>query len=298
VTVLDSVLTLVVIMVVLGVVAWALLGRRDRTARRSASTYRRRSPWARRIPAILILGALVFLGLAVTQFRFLRERASSGTVILVLDVSESMNRTDVEPSRLEAAEDAARIFLDELPEDLRVGLVTFSGQAELLVEPAEARSAVRAAIESFVVGEGTVIGDGLAAALDAIEAEWEETGTGPAAVVLLSDGRDTGSAVPPEDAAERAADLEVPVHTVVLGQGASAGGAANEALLAQIADATGGEPFTATTAGGLIDVYRTLQTRLTTELAISDYGALFVGISAMFAIAATIAILLSMRSTY
>jgi Ca-activated chloride channel family protein len=299
VCVFDSVLTLVVILVVAGVVAWAVFGRRVRAGRRRPSSYRRRSPWIKRIPVLLILGALVFLALAFTQFRFLRERASTGTVVLVLDVSESMNRTDVEPTRLEAAQAAARVFLDELPPELRVGLVSFAGQAEILVPPGELRTAVVAALAELPIGEGTVIGDGLAAALDAVEAEWDESGTAPAAVVLLSDGRDTGSAVSPDEVAARAADLGVPVHTVVLGEAAATGGAgAASTLLQRIADTTDGSTFTATTAGGLIDVYRTLQTQLTTELAISDYGALFVGIAAIFAIAATIAILFSLRSDY
>jgi Ca-activated chloride channel family protein len=299
VPVLDSLLTLVVILVVLGVVVWALLGRRQRADRRRSAGYRRRSPWIKRLPVLLILGALVFLALGFTQFRFLRERAAVGTVMLVLDASESMNRTDVQPTRLEAARQAAGVFLDELPEELQVGMVTFAGQPALLVAPDEPRAAVAAALDGLEVGEGTVIGDGLSTALDSIEAEWEANGSGPAAVVLLSDGRDTGSAVPPEQAAERAAQLGIPVHTVVLGEAAATGGGGEaSAVLEEMAATTEGSSFTATTAGGLIDVYRTLQTRLTTELAISDYGAVFVGLSALFAIAATVAILVSLRSDY
>ena len=75
----------------------------------------------------------------------------------------------------------------------------------------------RAALGELPRGEGTVIGDGLSMGLDAIDAQWAETGTGPAAIVLLSDGHDTGSEVPPQEAADRAAALEIPVYTVVLG---------------------------------------------------------------------------------
>jgi Ca-activated chloride channel family protein len=292
----DSFLTLFVLLVILGVVAWALLGRRSQTTKRRAPTYRRRSPWMRRLPILLIAGALVFLAIAFTQFRFLRSRAATGTVILTMDVSESMGRSDVEPTRLDAAVAAARAFLDGLPPDLRVGLVTFATGADVLVAPAADRSAVEDALSSLPRGEGTVIGDGLAASLDAVEAQWEREGTGPAAVVLLSDGRDTGSVVAPDQAAERAGELEVPVYTVVLGQAAAGAGGANAELLQQIADLSGGVTFTATTAGGLIDIYQGLQTRLSTELAISDSGALFVAIAAIFAIAATISILFSIRA--
>jgi Ca-activated chloride channel family protein len=295
----DSVLALVVIIAVVGVVLWAVLGRKTRAQRRGAPSYRRRSPWLKRLPILLIIGSLIFLALGFTQFRFLRERASVGTVMLVLDASESMNRTDVEPTRLAAAQQAAGVFLEELPEGIQVGLVTFAGDASLLVAPDEGRAAVVAALSDLPVGEGTAIGDGLATALDAVEADWEANGTGPAAVVLLSDGRDTASAVPPEEAAARAAELGIPVHTVVLGEAAATGGGGEaSAVLVDVASTTQGSTFSATTAGGLIDVYRTLQTQLSTELAISDYGAVFVGISALFAVAATVAILFSLRSDY
>ncbi len=70
-----------------------------------------------------------------TQFRFLKEEGSAGTVILAMDVSESMGRTDVEPNRLEAAKEAARAFLDRLPTDLQVGLVTFAARSDVVVAP-------------------------------------------------------------------------------------------------------------------------------------------------------------------
>jgi hypothetical protein len=130
-------------------------------------------------------------------------------------------------------------------------------------------------------------------------------------VVLLSDGRDCGLApsqcpddlpatlVRPADAAARAADLGVPVYTVLLGPSPSSeGGSASFELLQQIADTTGGSAYTADTSSGLIDVYETLETTISTELAISDYGAIFVGIAAAFAIAATVLVLLRLRSEY
>ncbi len=70
----DSFLTLFVLLIVLGVVAWALLGRRSQTTKRRAPSYRRRSPWIKRLPILFVVGALVFLAIAFTQFRFLRSR--------------------------------------------------------------------------------------------------------------------------------------------------------------------------------------------------------------------------------
>jgi Ca-activated chloride channel family protein len=299
--VLDSFLALGVLILVVGVIAWALLGRGKPAAgsKRGPSRYRRRSAWRTRAPVLLMLGALLFLGLAFTQFRLFREAGSSGTVILAMDVSESMGRTDVDPSRLEAATDAARVFLDGLPADLKVGLVTFANEATVLVEPTANRAEVLGALSALPRGEGTVIGDGLQASVDTLEAEWAANGPTPGVVVLLSDGRDTGSVVVPLDAAENAKEDGVKVHTVVLGQALeTAGGGANVELLQQIATATGGAALTADTATGLNDVYSGLQSQISTELGVSNYGALFVGLAGLFAIAATVAVLLGLRADY
>jgi len=217
--------------------------------------------------------------------------------MLALDVSESMSRADVEPSRLEAAADAARAFLDGLPADLSVGLVTFSGTARTLVPPTTERDQLVGALDELPRGEGTVIGDAISVALDAVESRWGEEGEVPAAIVLLSDGRDTGSTVPPQEGADRAGRLGVPVYTVVVGRdlsGEQAG--ANMELMEGIAETTDASAFTATTAGGLIEVYDTLRSQLSTELAVTDFGALFFGAAGVLAFAATIALLVALRS--
>jgi Ca-activated chloride channel family protein len=299
--VLDSFLALGVLILVVGVIAWALLGRRQPAAgtKRGPSRYRRTSAWRKRAPILLMLGALVFLALAFTQFKLFREAGSSGTVILTMDVSESMGRTDVDPSRLEAAKAAARVFLEGLPADLKVGLVTFANEATVLVAPTANRAELLGALNALPRGEGTVIGDGLQASVDTLEDEWSANGLTPGVIVLLSDGRDTGSAMAPLDAAENAKEDDVKVHTVVLGQALqTAGGGANAELLQQVATATGGSAFTADTATGLNDVYAGLQSQISTELGVSNYGALFVGLAGLFAIAATVAVLVGLRADY
>lgn len=296
--VLDSLLALLVIVVVLAVVGWVFLGRKETPGKRPVR-YRRRSPWLRRLPVLFVLVAVAFLALAFTQFRFLREESSAGTVVLAMDVSESMGRDDVEPTRLEAAKAAARLFLDRLPTDLRVGLVTFAAEAEEVVAPTLEREQLVAALDDLPRTEGTVIGDGLTRAIDSVVAARAQGGETAAAIVLLSDGRDTGSTVPPTEAARRAADLGVGVYTVVLGRALdTGGGGANVMLLEEIAQETGASSYTADTAAGLLQVYETLESEISTELAISDYGALFVAIAALFAIAATVTILLSLRTEY
>lgn len=253
---------------------------------------------AKRVAAVLMAGAGILLLIAFTQFRLLQ--GSPGTVVLALDISESMSRDDVAPTRLQAAKEAARAFLEDLPGDLRVGLVTFAAEAELLVPPTTEHQEVIDGLIDLPRGEGTVIGDGIEASVDAIETLSDQQGESPAAIIVLSDGRDTGSLVHPDDAAAHAADLEVPVYTVVLGQDLEPGtlAGANVGLMARISATTGGTAFTATTAGGLVDVYEQLSDELSIELAITGFGAWFVAVAGLLAVAATVAILLALRAEY
>jgi Ca-activated chloride channel homolog len=251
---------------------------------------------AKRIAIGLIVGAVVLLAVGATQFRFFHQSRAAATVMLVLDVSESMSRDDVEPTRMQAAKQAATVFLEEAPEDLTVGLVSFGGRADVLAVPTPDRATVEDALEGLPRSEGTVIGDGLDLALRQVQDRWLDEGTGPAAIVLLSDGRDTGSTVQPLAAAEEAERLGIPVYTVVLGEGAETGGAANTPLLADIARTTEAESYTATTASGLVDVYRQIQAELVTALDITNVGAFFVAAAFALAIAATIALLYALRA--
>ncbi|MGH2590701.1 MAG: vWA domain-containing protein [Actinomycetota bacterium] len=310
---LDSPIAVIALVLVLVIVVSVLIGRREpKGLRGGKAAYRggtaRR---ARRIAAVLMVGAVALLAIGLTQFRFLQEAGSAGTVILALDVSESMGRTDVEPSRLEAAKEAARVFLDRLPSELQVGLVAFAAEADVVVRPTANRRDVVSSLEELPRGEGTAVGGGLDASLGLVEAELEEQGDdAAAAVVLLSDGRDCELAasqcppsgvatVPSADASARADALGVQVHTVLLGPAAtSAEGAESAALLERIAETTGGSAYTADTASGLIEVYETLESEISTELAITDFGALFVGVAGALAVAATIAILIALRSEY
>lgn len=298
----DSPVAFLVLLAVLGGVSFLLLGRPRAPARdarsRNPIRIRRQSPWLKRLPILLVIGAVLFLALSFTQFRFLQQRGAAGTVVLALDVSDSMNRTDVVPSRLEAAVSAIRGFFDDLPAELRVGLVTFAGDARTLVAPTAEHAQVLGALDALPRGTGTVIGDGLTAALDALDALWDrEEETSKGVVVLLSDGRDSGSEVDPVEAALRADEANVPVHTIVLGRvEPTAEGGANEGLLEGIAEASGGSAFTAESAEALNGVYATLRSEISTELAISGSGSLFVGIAAVLAIAATVALLVRLRS--
>jgi Ca-activated chloride channel family protein len=204
----------------------------------------RRGRW---IPAALLVLALtaLLLGAARPMARVPVPR-DEATVILIIDVSGSMNADDVEPTRMAAAQRAASRFLDRLPARFQVGLVTFSSEAETLVPPTTDREAVRAALASLNANGGTAMGDGLARALDVIEAARQQAAGGgpppttadpaapsttappgtpdpgtqapvtPAVTLLLSDGANSAGGDPFVQA-ERARQLRVPVYTIALG---------------------------------------------------------------------------------
>ncbi len=183
-----------------------------------------RSPGFRRhIPAFVFLVALAVLvvGFAqpARQIRVPRERA---TVIVAIDVSLSMQATDVDPDRLQAAQAAASRFVDELPPTLNVGIVSFAGTAAVLVSPTRDRLPVQNAIENLRLAESTAIGEAIFTSLDALaNAPSDGTTDGaddlpPARIVLLSDGETTVGR--PDGAAVAAAvDAGIPVSTIAFG---------------------------------------------------------------------------------
>jgi Ca-activated chloride channel family protein len=264
----------------------------DPKRRRGPGILRRRSRWRGFLPILFLLGAigclvLAFLGFSVS----FRERTP--LTLLVMDVSNSMTATDVAPNRLEAAETAAIAFLEELPDDFLVGLATFAGRAELEVAPTEDREAVIDAVSAFETSGGTRIGDGLTVALDAIEERGRQDDVS-AAILLLSDGRDTGSDVSPDQAAERAGELGVPVFTVLIGQ-VSGEGAADLDAMRDISETSGGETFTAETADQLTERYRALGTQLSVDLAADPSTTPFVIAAIVLGILAGVMLVMNPR---
>ncbi|NLD76457.1 MAG: VWA domain-containing protein, partial [Acidimicrobiales bacterium] len=128
-----------------------------------------RPGWRRHVPAVLMLLALTGMVGAfakpATDKRVPRERA---TIVIAIDTSLSMDATDVDPTRLAAAQAAAKEFVDLLPERLNVGLVTFNGIAKIAVPPTQDREELHAAIDQLRLGERTAIGEAIYASLDAI----------------------------------------------------------------------------------------------------------------------------------
>jgi Ca-activated chloride channel family protein len=230
----------------------------------------KRPGWRRHAPAAAFLLTLVALALAVARpvadVRVPRERA---TVLVAVDTSISMRADDVAPSRIEAAKDAADAFVDGLPKQFNVGLVSFSGAASVVVSPTTDRAAVHAGVDQLTLAERTAIGEGVLASLQAISTldatldGGAADGAPPARIVLLSDGENTaGRSL--DAAAEAATKAGVQVSTIAYGtaEGTVAGedGRAirvpvNAEALASLAEATGGKAYTAATGEELAEVY-------------------------------------------
>jgi Ca-activated chloride channel family protein len=250
-----------------------------------------RSPaWRRHVPAVLALLALTALltGIARPQATVSvpRERA---TVVLTLDVSGSMTATDVEPTRMTAAKQAANDFLDEVPDGLQVGVVAFATGADVVAAPTDDGGAAREAVDTLQPGGGTALGEAIARSVDVAGTEPDA----PAAILLLSDGANTQGTLDPLEAAERARTAGIPVYTVALGTPEGTVTIVDDLgveqtipvppdteTLARVADTTGGQAFTAITEGDLRAIYEDLGSRLGSEQEERDVAHLFAGAGA------------------
>jgi Ca-activated chloride channel homolog len=253
----------------------------------------RRPGWRRHAVAGVFLLASAVLVAAFAQpvmtTQVPRERS---TVILAIDVSLSMEATDVAPNRLEAAQTTATEFVRELPDRLNLGLVTFAGSAQLAVPPTQDHEQVVTAIQNLQLDKSTAIGDAVRLSLDVIENQSLGTdGERPdAAVVLLSDG-ETTVGLPTEDAIPLAREAGVPVSTIAFG---TAGGEivvdidgdgigqrtpvpVNVAELRGLAEGTGGAAYTAESATDLRDVYDRLGSTIGFDEERTDVTFRFVG---------------------
>jgi len=177
-----------------------------------------RPGWRRHLPAAAFLLAMVALimGFAVParDSKVPKERA---TIMLALDTSLSMQATDVTPTRIQAAQSAAKSFVDELPARINVGLVTFNGNASLAVSPTTDRQAVKTAIDNAQLGERTAIGEAIFSSLDALKQVPAQDGTEvPARIVLMTDGTTTDGRSN-DQAVAAAKQANVPVTTIAFG---------------------------------------------------------------------------------
>jgi Ca-activated chloride channel family protein len=256
----------------------ALQFRRSRYAARISSmelidkVVPRRPGWRRHV-----VGALFLLGLSglvvawaqpVAKVKVPKERS---TIVLAIDTSLSMMATDVAPSRLEAAQEAAVQFVENLPPDINVALVGFAGSAQLLVPPTQDRQAVTTAIDGLELREATAIGDAVQLSVEIIEdqAQRTEDGTPDATVVLISDG-ETTMGLPTAESVPIAQEAGVAINTIAYGTpdgvitvdedgdgiGQTAQVPVNVEELRALAEETGGVARTADSLSDLESVYQ------------------------------------------
>ncbi len=230
--------------------------------------------WRRHIPAVLTLLALsaLVVGMARPQVAVAVPREEA-TVILAMDSSGSMTATDVEPDRMTAAREAASSFVDGLPDGFRVGVVSFSNEADVVVPPTVDHDEALRGLSALRADNGTALGDAIARSVDLgvtnldeqIAANSSET---PVVVLLLSDGANTTGDYQPLEAAQKAKDANIPVYTVALGtdegtvQGPDGYGGMrtirvppDPETLSRVAELTGGKFFEAADQSALESVY-------------------------------------------
>jgi Ca-activated chloride channel family protein len=258
----------------------------------------RRPGWRRHLPAAALVLALAALVVAVARpvddVQVPRERA---TVMLAIDVSQSMEATDVAPSRLDAARAAARTFVEELPESINLGYLTFSGSAAVHVTPTTDRAPVLAAIDASELSPSTAIGEAIFAALSAIATvpapvDGERV---PARIVVMSDGKTT-TGRPNDLAAQAAADAGVPVSTIAFGTPFGEIFLPDDPFpvtvpvepepLREIADTTGGTFFEAESLDELEAVYADIGSAVGYETKEEEVTVRFVAIALGLAFAA------------
>jgi Ca-activated chloride channel family protein len=276
--------------------------------------------WRRHVPPLLFLLALgVMIAAIARPHAVVTLPSQHEMIILAMDVSGSMRATDVEPNRLVAAQNAAKAFIAETPENVMIGVVAFAGTATVAQAPTRNRDDVVAAIDRFQLQRATAIGSAIIVSLATIfpndgydvasfmyGAENEQRKGPPppgrkivppgsynnAVIILLTDGQRTTG--PDSVAAARlAADRGVRIYTVGVGtpdgkivgfEGWSMHVRLDEETLKTIADVTRGEYFYAGNAVDLKKVYETLRTKLVLETRKTEVTALFSAAAALLAL--------------
>lgn len=277
--------------------------------------------WRRHVPPALILLAVMagVVGLARPSADLVLP-ADYRTLVVAVDVSLSMLAEDVPPSRIQAAQSTVKTFISDLPKDIRVGLVTFAGTAQIAQRVTDDRTELMAAVDRFRLQRATATGSGLLLAMAVLRPELEldiepliygfnpsqrgrrasepslfdlkPVAPGsyqPGAIVLISDGRRT-TGPDPIAAAQLAAQLGIRVFTVAFGtpdgfipgfDGRAFYAAVDERTLQAMALLTEGEFFKAENAEQMASIYEQLSTQFALERSRTEVSALFAAVSAL-----------------
>jgi Ca-activated chloride channel family protein len=274
---------------------------------------KRPSRW-RHLPAILLVLSLLLFTVAMAgptnDVRIPRNRA---VVMLVIDVSQSMRATDVTPSRLAAAQEAAKQFAQQLTPGINLGLIAYAGTATVLVSPTTNRDATKNAIDKLQLADRTATGEGIFTALQAVATVGAVIGGGdeppPARIVLMSDGKETVPSNPDNPkgaytAARTAKDQGVPISTVSFGtpygyveiNDQRQPVPVDDEMLKKIAELSGGDAYSASSLEQLKEVFTNLQEQIGYETRKGDASAGWLRLGALvLALAALAALLINRR---
>jgi Ca-activated chloride channel family protein len=268
----------------------------------------------RHLSAILLIASLVLLTIAMAgpthDVRIPRNRA---VVMLTIDVSQSMRATDVEPSRLAAAQEAAKQFADQLTPGINLGLIAYAGTATVLVSPTTNREATKNAIDKLQLADRTATGEAIFTSLQAIATVGAVIGGGdtppPARIVLMSDGKETVPSNPDNPkgaftAARTAKDQGVPISTVSFGtpygyveiNDQRQPVPVDDEMLKKIAELSGGNAYTASSLQQLKEVFTSLQDQIGYETIKGEASTGWLRLGALvLAVAALTALLINRR---
>lgn len=265
----------------------------------------------RHVPFALLATGLLLLCIAMAGPMAERDvPRNRATVMLVVDVSNSMKATDVAPSRLEAAQAAGKRFADELTAGINLGLVSFAGTPSTLVSPTPDHNATKRALDKLRLADKTATGEGIFAALEQIQTLNSALGgdehAPPAHIVLLSDGKQTVPESPDANrggftAARKAKEEGIPVSTISFGtmhgtveletpngQSERIPVPVDDESLRKIANLSGGSFYTASSLDELNKVYSTLRQQIGTERQRGDNYRPWVIAGSMLAIIGTL----------
>jgi Ca-activated chloride channel homolog len=229
------------------------------------------------VPLVILLVALTLLLVGAARPRAnVSIPRKEATIVLAVDVSRSMTATDVRPTRLAAARNAADAFLAKVPKEYSIAVIGFGTRAFVAVPPTTDRVLAQDALASLAPSEGTAIGDAVGLAVKLGKRQRSSDGhLPPTSVLLISDGARDGGQTSPLVSARRARAAGIPVSTVLVGtqngvvQNKLVGGYTEQirvppspGTLQQIAKLSGGDFFRASTTNALTNVYKKLSTRI------------------------------------
>lgn len=260
---------------------------------------RKQSQWRRHLAFALSLAALVALSAAWARPNGVdmmpRERA---TVVLVIDISQSMQATDVKPNRLDAAKQAAIAFAEALPAKYNLAVVSMSGSPAVRLPPTLDRVMARQAISTMKVQDSTAIGESIYTAISALQMapRGDDGSIAPGAIVLLSDGQNTAGRSPLQGASE-AQKAKVPIYTIAYGtengyvdlDGKREPVPPDTALLRSISQLTGGDSYEAESLPELERVYSNIRSEVGMVPVKKETTALWAGYGLAFAVVAALA---------